>query len=117
QQFAACWRSSSGDIDLCGSSRVLTALAIYCHDHRLRPETIGNFTDELRPCDGRRVNADLVGAGIKDLGRVFQRTNSAANGKRNEKLLRRPADCIDQRLATTRSRRDVQQYNLICSRL
>src|SRR5262249_48225896 len=59
------------------------------------------------------VDADLVGAGVEDLGRVAEGANAAANGEGNKNLPGSAADGINERLAPRGGRGDVEQDDFV----
>ena len=82
------------------------------HEH-LGPEALGDLGDELGTCDGRRVDADLVGARAQEAVDVVDGAHSPADGERDEDLLRGAPHDVVGRLAVAAARRHVEEGQLV----
>ena len=70
----ACRYAPAIDIDFGSSNRIVHPCRAPCidgDDHRLRSKTGADLPDQFGPGDRGTVDADLVGASVKDRGRIF----------------------------------------------
>ena len=82
------------------------------HD-RLRAEPLGERGQELGPRQRRRVDRDLVRAGLEQRLGVGDRADAAADRERDRQPLGHPADEADERLAPLDRRGDVEEDELV----
>src|SRR5215831_16316311 len=113
QYFLAGALPSAGDIDFRLAGFCISTLRVNSDNHGLRPETPGDLLDQPWTCNRRRVNADLVGAGVEDLGRIVDSANAAANGEGNKSLPGSAANGIDESLAARGGGGDVEQNDFV----
>ena len=91
-----------------------TALGINGHNDTLRAIFLGGVSHQLRISDGRSVNADFVGTGIKQTTHVFDHPHPTADGERNKHLGGNGFDNVKNEIALVRGGRNVQKGELIC---
>ena len=82
-------------------------------DQHLRSEPLGHLGHQLRPGDGRRVDADLVRPGPQQPVHVVDGAHSPAHGQRDEHLLGRAAHHVVGRLAVAAAGRHVEEGQLV----
>ena len=83
-------------------------------DHgALGAERAGDLSHELGPGDGGRVDADLVGAETQQPAGILERADAAADGQRDEHLLRRARHHVQHRLAAFGGGGDVVEDDLV----
>ncbi len=80
------------------------------------PKRLAMRVIRVRVGNGGGVNADLIGAGIKNRAGIVQRTNASAHGERNEKLSRRPPDGFEEGGAVFVRGRYIEQHDFIRAR-
>ena len=85
------------------------------HD-ALVAERAGELVDQLWPLQGRRVDRDLVGAGVEHRLGVGDRADPAADRERDEQLVGDPAGELDDGGALVGGRGDVEQHELVGTR-
>ena len=78
---------------------LLFPLGVDGDDGGLRAEASCDRRDQAWIRDRGGVDADFVGAGIEDCGRIFQRANAAAHGEGHEEFAGGAADSFDQSVA------------------
>src|SRR5690606_1868582 len=86
------------------------------HNHTLRPERFCSTRDKLRILDCRRVDRDLVGAGIQHGRNVVDGAEAAAYGKRDEDLVGSPPDDLVHDATLLVGRGDVEKDKLVGAR-
>src|SRR5262249_37138525 len=69
--------------------------------------------DQLRRLDGRRVDADLFGAGLDEACGVLQGTDTAADGEGHEDFLGHAAHNVEQDLAAFVAGTDVEKDQFV----
>ena len=84
------------------------------HD-ALRPENLGAACDERRIRQRGRVDRDLVGSMSEQLGHVRHAPHAAPHRQRDENLVRRAFDRVEQDLPRIRRRSDVEKDDLVSS--
>ncbi len=82
-------------------------------DDALRAEMCRRGGEELRVFDAGRVDADLVRARIEQRTDVVDRSDAAADGQRNEHLVRDRIDHVVQQSAAFDARADVEERELV----
>ena len=82
------------------------------HQH-LVAEPVGDLGDQLGPPDRRGVHRDLVRAGPQQPVDVLHGADPAADGQRDEHLLRRPRDDLQRGGPALVRGRDVEEGQLV----
>src|SRR5437870_4546154 len=92
-------------------------LGIYRHYYRLRAEALRDARDQSGVGESSGVDADLVRAGSKRGGGIFQGTNASAYREGNEQLARGSTHGIEKSGAILVRRRDIQKHDFVCTGL
>src|SRR5260370_255526 len=87
------------------------------NNHRLRSKALRNASYQGRVGDGTGVNADLVRSRVEDCRGIVERADSPSDRERDEEFSRGAANGFQQRRSLFVRRRDIEQYDLICSSL
>ena len=82
------------------------------HD-ALAAEAAGGLADELRVAAGRRVDRDLVAAGVQQCADVVDGADAAADGQGHEDHLGRPADHVEDDVAALVAGGDIEEDQLV----
>ena len=77
------------------------------------PKTSAELGDQLRPRQGRRVDRDLVGAGVEHRLGVVDRADPAADRERDEDVVGGPPGELDDRVAALVRGGDVEEDELV----
>ena len=77
------------------------------------PKRSASRVEQRRVAHGRAVHADLVGAGAKQPRDVVGLPDAAADGERDEHLLRGASDHVLGRRAALDGGRDVEEHELV----
>ena len=81
--------------------------------HALGAEDVGELGDQLRAGERRRVDRDLVGAGVEHRLGVGDRADPAPDHERDEDVVGGPAGELGDRVAPLVRRRDVEEDELV----
>jgi hypothetical protein len=93
--------------------RVPGALDIEREHEHLRTEPVGDLAHQVGTGDGRRVDADLVGARRRAVGRRRRHCALPADGQRDEDLLGGAAHDVVGRRAVVHRRGHVEEGQLV----
>ena len=88
-------------------------LGVHRNDDALRAEAPGGLFDQLRILDGRRIDADFVGAGVEQAAHVADFAHAAADGKRNETCDATCSIIPSSSPRLSRARGDVQESEFV----
>ena len=77
------------------------------------PKRAAQRLDQRRVGDGRGVERDLVGAGPQHVAHLLDRADPATDRERDERPARGPFHDVQERAASFRSRRDVEEDELV----
>src|SRR5579884_6240 len=116
--FAACGLASAADEYFCIFHWIvafLCATGVYGYNDSLRAKPAADFFNQFRTRNGRRVDAYLVRARIKDRCCIVCRADAAADSKGHEDLLRRSLYCINESTAALVGCGNVEQDDFICA--
>ena len=91
----------------------LALLRVDGHDDALRTVFLGRIADHLRVGDRRRIEADLVRAGIEQAAHVLHDAHPAAHRQRDEDLRGHRFDDVQDQVATIAGGGDVQEGELV----
>ena len=105
------------DVHLVARRQCRVLVHVDRHGHLFRPELLDHFRDDLRPAEGGAAGRDLIGPGLEHSGGRGHVGDAAADGKRHGCGIGHAADHIKHRGAILDRGRDVQQRQLISSRL
>ena len=95
------------------SAAVLPPPGVNSHDDALAAEAFGRLGNQLRPVDGRGIDADFIGPLTENVMKILHRADTAPDRKGNGELLRDPGrQCGDIRAALMRGR-DVEKHHLV----
>src|SRR5688572_3664426 len=92
---------------------IVLPLGIDARHDALRTEALGALGQQLRPRDGRGVDAHLVRPGAQHAPDVVGRTHAAANSERHEDLHGRAPNGVEQCRARFPARGDVEENDLV----
>ena len=88
-------------------------LGVDGNDDALRAELVGALGHELPAVHGRRVDGDLVGAGLQQLADVLGGAHAAAHRERHEAALGGALDDVEDGVAVLVAGRDVEEAQLV----
>ena len=100
-------------VDLPSAGRAGNAAGIDRKHNALGAETFGPGTDQFRITDRRRVQGNLVRAGVEHSADVLDGADPPADSQRDENLLRSPADHVIHACAVVAGRRDIEEDNFV----
>ena len=83
------------------------------HHNALRPVLARRVADDLRVRDGRRVEADFVGAGVQQAAHIFHTAHAAAHRQRNEHLRGHRLDDVQDQVAPVAGRGNVEEGEFV----
>src|SRR5205807_143900 len=110
------WLASAGYPDFRRANFTRAAPGVNGHNHCLGAKAGCDLADQTRIGNGRRVDADLVGARVKDAGGIGQGPNASAHSEGNKELAGRLPDGLYQGLAPLGGGGNVEQDDLIGAR-
>ena len=82
-------------------------------DDGLSAERSRELVDQRRARERRRVDADLVGARLEQLGRVGDRAHAAADGERDRHRLGHAGRDLERRALAANGRGNVEEHELV----
>ena len=90
-------------------------LGVYCQHTNLRTEILGNLVNQLRVADSRRIDRNLIGAGIQQTVHITQFIDSTAYGKRNIDIGSNPFYQFRKSLTPLMAGSNIQENKFISS--
>ena len=91
----------------------LTPLGIDGHHDALRAVLVRRVADDLRVGNGRRVEADLVGARVEQTANVIDRAHAATDGEGDEDLRRHRLDDVEDQVTPIAGGGDVEEGEFV----
>src|SRR5918995_806907 len=92
---------------------VIAPLRVDGDDDALSAEHLRELVDQLGPGERRRVDRDLVGAGVEHRLRVIDRANATPDREWYEHVVCRPPRQLDDCVALLVRRGDIEKYELV----
>jgi hypothetical protein len=92
---------------------VVVAQRVDADHHALHAEGIGKFGDQRRAFQRRRVDRDLVGAGMQHRARFVDAANASSDAERDVEQPRQLFDPTAVNAAPLRARGDVVEHQLV----